>query len=268
MVIIGKIKIKLPAFSPVIKELSELVESDRSSVDDISRVIEKDQSLTSRVLKLANSPFYGFPRKIKTVKDAVILVGFNTIKSLAICSSTLDTMREKLRELWEHSLFSASLAEEFANILNVRRPEEVSTAALIHDIGKVILFSNFGDRLKKLCGSKNPSEKEIELFGVTHTDVVKILGEEWNLPERLIEPASNHHNPGRSKVYTTETSIVHLSNIISKIAGYSDSIYTSIEKIDESTWDSLSLSKEEIKRAVRASEDRMEEEKAKYGGQS
>ncbi len=253
----------IPGFSPILDKVSKIMEDERASADHVGSLIEKDQALTTRVLKLANSPFYGFPRRVTTIKDAIVLLGFNVVKSLAICSSALSIMEKEGKKLWEHSISVAAASESIAKIRGLKRPEEVSTAALLHDMGKIIIITNFPEEMERIKLSSDPLEEEKRLLGMNHAKIASIMGERWNLPKRLLEPISMHHNTARSRGFRLETCIVHVANFISKILGYDDGIYRKPE-LDKNPWKLLSLNKEELKRVVRKVEEDMEEAKSSY----
>ncbi|HDM32619.1 MAG TPA: HDOD domain-containing protein, partial [Deltaproteobacteria bacterium] len=125
----------LPTLPPVVKKLTKMVESPDVTARDLGKLISSDQVLSAKVLKLVNSPFYGFPGRISSISHAIILLGFNVIKGVVLSASVFDLMEQSMVGLWEHSLACAIVAGTISRGLDIPEPEEVSTAALLHDIG-------------------------------------------------------------------------------------------------------------------------------------
>ncbi|HNU75506.1 MAG TPA: HDOD domain-containing protein, partial [Deltaproteobacteria bacterium] len=129
----------LPTLPPVVKKLTTMVESPDVTAKDVGKLISSDQVLSAKVLKLVNSPFYGFPGRISSISHAIILLGFDVIKGVVLSASVFDVMEKSMEGLWEHSLGSAIISGTISRALGLKEPEEVSTAALLHDIGKVLV---------------------------------------------------------------------------------------------------------------------------------
>ncbi len=138
----------LPSIPVILQRVIDLTDDPDSTAQDINDVLSQDQSMTAKVLKLANSAYYGFPRRIPTVTDATILLGFQTIRSIVMAASMSDLLSRKLEgcalaqgELWKHSQSSAITARMLS--LEARFPgaELAYMAALLHDIGKVVFPS-------------------------------------------------------------------------------------------------------------------------------
>ena len=147
------------------------------SAEEIGTLIEKDQVLSAKVLRLANSPFYGFPSRIASVAHAVVVLGLNVVKGLTLCATAFDMMRNAgMNELWRHSLGVAMTAHILGTKAAMKNPEEVFVAGLLHDIGKVVLYVKWPDVGQQITTvTRNTSrplmDTEQELFEVTHADV-------------------------------------------------------------------------------------------------
>ena len=126
----------LPTLPGVITKLNSLSENDKASVQEMARIVASDQVLSARILRLANSPSYGFYR-VSTISNAMILLGVNVVKSLALSSSIFEIMEKNSIGLWEHSLGVATAANITAKKLGILEVEEIATAGLLHDIGKI-----------------------------------------------------------------------------------------------------------------------------------
>lgn len=216
----------LPALPWVVKRVMELTEDPDSTARDINEVINLDQSMTAKVLRLANSAFYGFPRRISTVTDATIMLGFQTIRSIVIAASVSKLLSQEVEgyallpgELWKHSQSAAMAARMTARKIRFPKIEVAYTAALLHDLGKVILNSymreSYEEVIDKVEKEKIPfSQAEEEIIGFNHALVGSKVAENWNLPPELVEAIAFHHSPELAKIDSTLTSIVHVADFI------------------------------------------------------
>jgi HD-like signal output (HDOD) protein len=140
----------LPTLPGVIVKLNALAGNDKATIQEMARLVSSDHVLSARVLRLVNSPSYGFYR-VSTISNAMILLGVDVVKSLALSSSIFEIMETSVVGLWEHSLGAGVAANIIARKLQIPDPEEVSTAALLHDIGKVILKIKFDAEYGQIC---------------------------------------------------------------------------------------------------------------------
>lgn len=210
----------LPTLSGVVKRLCIKVDSETTSFAEVAKIICKDQVLAAKVLKIVNSPLYGFSGRIATVNHALVLLGFSVVKGIVLSAAIIEYMCKCLVGLWEHSLGVAVAADRIARTLGVKDPEEVSTAGLLHDLGKVIIGVEMRREgqwvLNEVRNWKIPfveAEKRI-LNGVTHAEIGSWLAEEWKLPARLSEPIAFHHNPRGADSAKEATAIIHLADIL------------------------------------------------------
>ncbi len=220
-----KVKIirNLPTLPGMLEKISRMVESNQYSAEDIGRLISQDQVLSAKVLKLANSAFYGFSRRVSSVGQALVLLGFNIIKGLILTSSVFDMLQRKAADLWTHSLGTATAAGIIASRLDLDDPEEINLAGLLHDLGKVVMSVQMADDLEAImaiiAGGKFSLEAEEEVLGFTHPEVGAWLAEAWKLPDSLIEPIMFHHRPSQAKKVPIATTVVHLADILAKARG-------------------------------------------------
>lgn len=256
----------LPTLPGIITRLSSLAEDGKVSVDEIARVVTSDQVLSAKVLKLVNSPFYGFSGRISTVSKALILLGVNVVKSLAISSSIFDIMEKNIVGLWEHSLGAAVAANIIARELNLPEREEISTAALLHDIGKVIIKIKLEEDYDHLVNVIKEKELpmidcERELFNIDHAEIGEWLGKSWLLPEKLIEPIACHHNVEKSNAQRAKTAVVHIADVLTKASGFGFSGDDFVQHIQKAAWEKLGLTHVMLKEIVAELEDNLIEAK-------
>lgn len=256
----------LPTLPGIISKLGSLANNDKVSAQEMARVVSSDQVLSAKVLRLVNSSFYGFPGRVSTVSNALILLGVNVVKSLAITSSIFELMEKNVVGLWEHSMGVAVAANTISKKLKLPDPEETSTAALLHDIGKVIIkikLEQDFDQLTALISSRNCTmyEAERELLDTDHAEIGGWLGNSWLLPEKLIEPVAFHHTVEKSIVHQTKTAVVHIADVLVKASGFGFSGDDIVPRIQPVAWKRLGLNETVLEEIIAEVEDKLVEVK-------
>lgn len=255
----------LPTLPGVINKLNSLSDNDKSSVQEMARIVSSDQVLSARILRLANSPSYGFYR-VSTISNAMILLGVNVVKSLAISSSIFEVMEKNSVGLWEHSLGTGVVSNLIAKKLGLPECEEIATAGLLHDIGKVIISLKCSEaecEVRRIIDEKQiyMLEAEQEIFGTDHAEVGAWLAKSWFLPDKLTEPIFCHHNVAASENHRIKTSVVHMADVLIKASGFGDSGDNYVPQIQQAAWDALKLNEQIIAELVEDLEDKLVEVK-------
>jgi putative nucleotidyltransferase with HDIG domain len=218
------------------------------------------------VLRLVNSAFYGFPGRVSTVSNALILLGVNVVKSLALTSSIFEIMEKNVVGLWEHSMGAAVAANCISRALKLPDPEETSTAALLHDIGKVIIkikLEKDFDLLTSLMTEKNLSMLEAEhaVLETDHAEIGGWLARSWLLPEKLIEPVAFHHNVEGSTLHQIKTAVVHVADVLVKASAFGFSGDPYVPAIQPLAWKKLGLTETLLESIIEEVEDKLVEVK-------
>lgn len=226
--------IGLPTLPTVITQLMTLIDSPKTSGRQVAQVISTDQALTAKILKLANSSFYGFPREISTVQHAVVILGFETVKSLGLSVSVLqrfsgpsDNTQFDRQGFWEHSIACGVSARLLAGKLRYRLPGEAFAAGILHDVGKLILSQYFPAEFAQVIERMRTDDiyigKAEELvLGLTHSEVGSWLAEKWNLPGKLVDAIAYHHTPGRLTRNAELPALIHLADFLCRREGIGD----------------------------------------------
>ncbi len=254
----------LPTLPKVVEKLMLMVESPDVSPKDVGKLISSDQVLGARVLKLVNSPFYGFPGRISSISHAIILLGFNVIKGVVLSASVFDLMERTMVGLWEHSLGAAIVSGTISRALGLSEPEEISTAALLHDIGKVLVRVSLTadyDKIVDVVNAKQISfrEAEIEVLGVDHSEVGQWLSKEWNLPEKLAIPIAGHHDPDAAVRFKDRVSVVHIADAIVRACGIGNGGDPWVGQISRKAWDTLGMDNVDLSKLMKRIMDDLEE---------
>ncbi len=217
--------IQLPALPEIAREVVEMVENPKTSAAKLGRVISTDQGLTTKVLKIANSAFYGFPKKIATVDFAIIVLGFDALREIVISISLVSALQKKnessfdTQAYWDHSIYSGVIARRLARDLGYRVSGEVFVGGLLHDMGISVLHQHFAKEYKVIAGTVAEGrmtwlEAEQSLLGVTHAEIGGWLAERWNFPPSLVEAIKTHHRPLEAQENPDLVSIIHCADVL------------------------------------------------------
>lgn len=216
----------IPALPQVVLRIMQMTEDPDSTAQDINNVLNQDQAMTTRVLRLANSAYYGFARRIASVTDAVVMLGFKTIRSIVIAAAVSDILQKSYDgyaleegELWKHSQACALAARLIARKSRLIQPDVAYTAGLLHDIGKVILNRYMKEAYHDVVAMVSSQEipfmiAEEEVLGFNHALVGSRLAEKWSLPPMLVEAIALHHNPEQCGADQPLVAITHLADAI------------------------------------------------------
>jgi putative nucleotidyltransferase with HDIG domain len=254
----------LPTLPKVVEKLMTMVESPDVSPKDIGKLISSDQVLGARVLKLVNSSFYGFPGRISSISHAIILLGFNVIKGVVLSASVFDLMERSMVGLWEHSLGSAIASGTISRALGLNEPEEISTAALLHDIGKVLVRVSLSadyDKIVDVVNAKHISfrEAELEILEVDHAEIGLWLSREWNLPEKLSVPIAGHHDPDGAVKFKDRVAVVHIADAFVRACGVGNGGDPWVGQISRKAWDSIGMDGIDLPKLMRKIMEDLEE---------
>jgi putative nucleotidyltransferase with HDIG domain len=211
----------LPPMPHIARLVVDKVGDPKTTAKDLQDIIQQDQALAARVLKIANSAFYGFSRSVTSLTGAIGAVGFNTIKSMVVSSVVRDLFKtfgltEQL--LWEHSLGCAFAARRIAREVRFPKFEEAFLAGLLHDIGKVILYMRLPQQMSAIIQAvyNNPGAAFFQLertsFGFDHAQLGQLVARKWNFAEEIEEAIGAHHFPETARKNPQLATIINLAN--------------------------------------------------------
>ncbi len=218
---------ELPPLPLVVQKLLLVMEDDNSSADDISLVLNSDQAMTSKVLKLVNSSFYGLSGKVSTVPRAIVILGVAAMRNLALGLGVTRVLSkagtgELQEKFWDHSIAAAAACEVLARHTKTIVPEEAFVAGLLHDIGHLVLLLAVPDEFMQVMdmGPVNMVENERRFIGMAHTRAGQKLLKQWKLPGNICDAIRFHHTP---KVITGKEdpliSLVALGDLFASVHG-------------------------------------------------
>jgi len=244
--------ITLPEIPSIVFELNEVIANPLSSAEDIAQVVHRSPSLTALLLKMVNSPFYGFPSKIDKISLAVTLIGTREISGLALGISVISLFKNIPKEILDmysflkHSLACGIISRILAAHKSIPQTEQLFVSGLLHDLGRLILFSYFPDEAINVLGQARSTNmllylQENDLLGCNHTHIVKQLLEQWKLPMVLENNVFYHHDPSEAS-HPLPATLVHLADIITNSLGIGTSGERFVPPLDNTAWEGLGLS--------------------------
>ncbi len=244
-------------FSPVAGKILELARDERIGAREIARIITQDQAFTARLLKIANSPYYGQTRAVTTVTQAVPVLAIDTISSLATAlasftyASNDDGALLTMRELWEHSVGCAIWGRQLARQIGHRGAEEMFIAGLLHDLGKSIFYRFFKNEFLAAVAVAEAeriplADAERRFFDTDHAEAGATVAAKWNLPPALIQTIRFHHCPlsvpeDMDPVTRKTVALIHVADALSDHFQIGRGLEPEIRSVSAEFWEYLSL---------------------------
>jgi len=216
----------LPSLNSINKALQELLAMDQRYSAQISEVIRRDPSLTSRLLRLVNSVYYGLSTPVSSVEEAVFYLGMRQIRQLTMVTPIIEDFQRLTqqcpfpwREFWQHSIGTAILTREVVTAFSALTDESEYVAGLVHDVGKIVMAWSFPDHFTEIhrqaCeGVRDLSEIENEVLGIEHSELGALYLERHRLPELMVQAARFHHCPERASHHSAIIAAVQIADLL------------------------------------------------------
>lgn len=218
----------LPTLPQLATRLIKTINNPHTSASDVASIVEQDISLSAKVLRLANSAFYGIPKSVTNINSAVVILGFKVISTMVLSLTVFDMFPEERRTktlfdrkaFWLHSLSCGIIAKLLTSHINkciLFDPEEAFCAGLLHDIGKIVMeqyiHQEFHRALEYASLNKIPLiEAENQVLGYNHGDVANWLTSHWGLPSEIRFSLIFHHEPENTPTGKDITMLCHISD--------------------------------------------------------
>ncbi len=233
-------------------ELQEGLNDPDKTFQDIGEIIRCDAALTARLLKIVNSPFFGFPSEIETISHAISIIGMNQLTDLALATLVIYQFRGipnslfNMEKFWRHSMSCGVAARSIAEFRGEKNVERFYLAGILHDIGRLVIFKKEPALAREaFVRSKEQPENiflsERELMGFDHADVGGELLKAWKLPPRLVEAVAFHHQPQAAKRYPFEAAVIHTSDYIVHVLNAGSDDEFSEPQLHPKSWDIIGL---------------------------
>lgn len=247
---------QVASFPDVYFRLREVLDKPASSAKDVAEVVVTDVGLTAKILKLVNSPLYGFADRIDSVPHAVSLLGVKEVSNLAMGISTINFFKDIPRELidmrtfWKHSISVGIFSKLLAARISGAPTERLFTGGLLHDVGRLILFKKlpYASTQALIYSRENMVplvDAEFETFGYDHTDVGQTLLEAWNFPQEMVELVKLHHTPMKAKE-PLEAAVIQIADNLANAAEISAGGKFVLPGISEGAWELTGIATDDI----------------------
>ena len=248
----------LPTIPIVLVKVLDLVEDINSTIAELEAVIMRDQSIAAKVLGLSNSAFYGFGRDINSIAQAILVVGFNAVKCLAIGVTVfekffneVDQQRVDVRGLWMHAVATAECTRTINTYTRLVPSETAFISGLLHDIGKVALIAcvpdDYGAAINEAQREQRSLfEVEQEAFEINHAIIGSWIAQKWHLPMELARCIGEHHNTTYDGLHSEVVQMVAIADHLTKKLGLGDSGDPVVQPISQDVLSALKLSSEDL----------------------
>lgn len=250
---------ELSSLPEIYTRVSELLDDEDSCSEKIGAVVQSDPAITSKILKVVNSPFYGFPSEISTIAQAINILGRNPLRQLLISSviggvfSRFSNEYFSMDEFWQHSVHTSVIAKYcYQNIVGKMKSDELFIAGLLHDIGKLIIAHQIPESTLELQRLIDLNEEHIldietQQFGFTHAEVAASIMDKWGLPSLLQSCALHHHSPEQAEEqYQVQAWVIHIANALSNSGLKPEEINISKQLAVLDNWQKSTLTEEQI----------------------
>lgn len=257
----------LPAMPAIALDVIRSLQDSDLDVDALARRISQDQAIAARVLRVANSPFYGLQKQIGSIHDAIVVLGLSTVRSLVLAASMItrlpggDAGGFSQSAFWRHGLGTAAAAESLARVLQ-RPPELMFIAGLLHDIGRLAMVSLYPDTFAALREQAIREDRplgllETDCFGFDHAEAGASLTALWNFPPAIVDAIGRHHTPGGTPPGSL-VGIIHYADAIARALELDGEADGQVPHLDQTTIDGLGVSWEQLNSVLEETQSRFE----------
>ena len=261
----------LSSLPAVIEELELALDDGLASMDELGEIVKKDPDLTARLLRLANSSFYGFPKGVETVGEGLSLIGIEQMKQLLTGSTVIEYFRTipadivNMRSFWEHSIATGIAAKVISVLRRAPDPELYFVLGLIHDIGRLVFYLKLPEESAELFKLYDKQEGrsllslEEEYFGFHHGELAGELLTRWEFPDSLVEAVRYHHDPPRGNLHFTDAAVVNMADFVVHALDIGNSGERLIPPFQRAAWERLDLSEISLRTIIRETDRQFED---------
>lgn len=255
---------ELVSLPDVAIQINARVEDPHSTAGDIAAIIATDPGLTARLLRIANSPFFGLTARVATVDRAVTVVGAKSIRDLVIATAAIRSFKGipntlvSMDDFWYHSLYCALIARLLGRNRKLPQADSLFVAGLLHDVGQLVIFNRAPEAAQEIMRlsmedphTMDTHQAEMEVLGFDHARVGGLLLHNWHLPPLLEECVALHHRPAEAKQFPAEVAMVHLANVIATMAEINSTHLDDVPAIAPGAWKQAGLREELLEPVMR-----------------
>ena len=242
-------------------KLREVIEDPDGTFDQITQIINSDPGLAARLLKIANSSFYGLIAKVETINHALSIIGSDHLSEMALATTMINRFKGIPKNLmnfdqfWKHSVACGVAARQIALYKNFEHPEWYYLAGILHDLGKLVLLKEIPEDYREVLAKVREDDKltlmEVEtwILKFNHAQVGSILLKEWKLPPNLVAAVNFHHDPLKARDHVPEASVIHIADYLAYKIGWTDGCESASPLFASATLTNLGLNVDFMKEA-------------------
>ena len=253
----------LPALSPILVELVQSFENPDVNISLIAEQVSRDPALSAKTLRLANSSFYGLASKVRTIQQAISVLGFDSVRSMIVSATIINSFGSSeqtefnFTKFWQHSIATALCAKSLASF-SKQNPELAFMCGLLHDIGTLLLVTKFPKEYAAVNAYRtatdcNQIDAEQHVLMTDHAEVGSALAGHWKFPLAIQRSIAGHHAPS-SEDLGDMASIIHAANAIVHGLDICEQENDSVSPVNEAAWNSLSLDAPRLRHVIRATD--------------
>jgi putative nucleotidyltransferase with HDIG domain len=262
----SKLLTDLPSAPIILQTVQSKISESSVSSHEIGSIIESDQGFSARILKLVNSPFYGFSRRIASVEEAITMLGLNVVKQLILTTSVLNSLKLDAyaidpNSFWKHSFGVGVIARQLLFKSDKAIREEVFLSGVLHDIGRLIMVKGEPEKFLRLYSNKDmfvDLDMESQVFDVDHQELGLLLATKWNFPNAIKAVIAHHHNPEKEQQYTLQLAAVNIADMLCHAMGIGNSGTYYVLDFNTHAWKTLGISYRELKTVLKKSLDEIQ----------
>jgi putative nucleotidyltransferase with HDIG domain len=253
---------RLKPIPHVVNKIMALTQDPDSSMAQLAEVISFDAMATANLLKAANSAYYGRSKQFDSIRQAIVFLGMEEVVDLVLMTSSAENLKRPQKgygltagDLWRYSVASALLARKLAMARDMQDVHFIFTAALLKDIGKVILEQYVGDSLQKIQalvsdGSCSFREAEKSVIGIDHAELGGMVARVWQFSPKMVEIIINHHQPGQAHQAREETAIVYAADLLVMMMGINSGLDGLAYRFDRRIFESMGMTATELQAII------------------
>lgn len=243
---------ELPSLPTIYFDLKEAINDPRSTTSTIGRIISNDQGLAARLMRLANSSFYGFPTSVDNIGDAITLIGLQQTRDLALATFVIDAFKDvsldliSVKDFWKHCIACGICSRLLAMERREHKTEKFFLIGLLHDVGRLLMFvrtpKESTDMLNR-CRETHELEYRVEreIFGCDHAELGGRVLKKWQLPQGVCEAVHCHHQPSVAQIAQIETAVVHTADVIVNSLRVGSSGSNAVPPLSAEAWNRLGI---------------------------
>jgi putative nucleotidyltransferase with HDIG domain len=254
---VQKIK-KLPTLPVIAQEILNLVSNDLISVGRIEKVVENDPAISAKILSVANSVFFGVKAQTRTLDNAIMRIGFDNLKSIAMGISLMTVLQEgktgnvfDYNRIYSHSVTVGFTARSLSRKLKLDFADEIMINGMLHDLGYLIMNKFFPETYREVLTvfekEKSLLEAEKSVLDFTHADIGHWLAEKWNLPKTVLDTTLYHHTPSLAGRNAKRVAVIHLADYVTTRKMLSPTENDPNYPLDYASLDILNISENDIR---------------------